>query len=42
MEKNTMITLHKQGKAIKEISRITGYSKNTIKKYIREYDGKIS
>ena len=41
MEKNTILTLRKQGKAIREIARVTGFSKNTVKKYIRDYEVKM-
>ena len=38
MEKNTILTLRKQGKTIREIARVTGFSKNTAKKYIKDYE----
>jgi len=37
LKKNEVITLYRQGQGIKRIARDTGLSKNTVKKYIREY-----
>ena len=37
-KKNTIITLHKQGHAIKTIVKLTGIARNTVRSYIREYE----
>ena len=41
VEKNTILTLRKQGNAIRKIARATGFSKNILKKYIRDYEVKM-
>ena len=38
MDKNAFLSLSRQGKSIKEISRITGSARNTVRRYLREYD----
>ena len=41
MEKNTILTLRKQVKVIKKIARVASFSKNTVRKYIRDYEVKM-
>ena len=38
----SVLEMHQQQKAIKEIARVLGLSRNTVRKYIREYFGTIS
>lgn len=39
INKNTIIVKYTNGMGIKTIARELGLSKNTVKKYIREYEG---
>ena len=38
IEKNEILVLHKQSKSIREIVKITGRSRNTVRYYIREFE----
>jgi hypothetical protein len=45
IEMNTIrsvLEMHQKQKAIKEIARVLGLSRNTVRKYIREYFGTVT
>ncbi|MCL2137175.1 MAG: helix-turn-helix domain-containing protein [Coriobacteriia bacterium] len=37
MERHTIITLRQQGKSVREVSRITGFSRKAIDRYWKDY-----
>ena len=42
MDKHTIITLKNQGKSIREIARITGFARKTVRKYWGEYQEQLA